>query len=190
MERFAVALGDTDIDFIEKIPGRFWGYGYLRSRSEKIVAAGLAAKGRTYYLPLMPRARLHHGTKVVSQVPMIAGYVFLCLNEDERAELKREEKRVVQIELLREAHCEKILIEELNALRQCELLALETPVLVNPGIRKGDRVLITSGTLKGLETEVLRRDGESGEAVIVNLPLLNTHVEYPISAEILEKITM
>lgn len=177
------------IDFIEKTPGRFWGYGYLRPRSEKVVAAKLAAKGVTYYLPLMPKARLHHGSKVISQVPMIAGYVFLCLDDDERTELKRVEEKFVQIELLREEYHEGVLIRELNALRQCELLAQEAPILVNPGIQKGDRVLIASGPLKGLETDVLRREDGSDDVVIVNLTLLNMRVEYPVSAEILKKIT-
>jgi len=182
--------GSTNINFIKKIPDRFWGYGYLRPRSEKTVAAKLAAGGMVHYLPLMPRVRLHHGTKVVSQVPMIAGYVFLCLDDEERSELKRVEEKFVQIELLRDPHSEKVLIAELNALRQCELLAREAPVLVNPGIQKGDRVLITSGPLKGLETDVLRREDGSDDVIIVNLTLLNTRVEYPVSAEMLKLITV
>jgi len=143
-----------------------------------------------YYLPLKLRARLHHGVRVVSMVPMIAGYVFLCLDDEERSELKRVEEKFVQIELLRDPYDEKILITELNALHQCELLAREAPVLVNPGIQRGDKVLITSGPLKGLETDVLRRKDGSDDVIIVNLTLLNTRVEYPVSAEILKLITV
>lgn len=189
MERIERQLGVADICFIKKMPGRFWGFGYLRPRSEKVVAANLAVKGIIHYLPLMPKARLHHGSKVISQVPMIAGYIFFCLDDDERTELKREEEKFVQIELLREEYHERILIHELNALRQCEILARDAPVLVNPGIRKGDRVRISSGPLRGLETDVLRREDGSDDVVIVNLTLLNTRVEYPVSAEMLKKIT-
>ncbi len=189
MEIFEFVERDTGIDFIGKIPGCFWGYGYLRPRSEKVVAARLAAMEVVHYLPLMPKARLHHGTKVVSMVPMVTGYIFLCTDDDARTSLKRMEEKFVQIELLREEYNETILIRELNALRQCELLAQEAPILVNPGVQKGDKVLITSGSLQGLETEVVRRDDGRDDVIIVNITILNRHVEYPVSAEILKKIT-
>ncbi len=183
-------LGGMVIGFIEKMPGRFWGYGYLRPRSEKTVAAKLAGAGMVYYLPLKPLARLHHGSRVVSLVPMIPGYVFVCLDDEERSELKRAEAKFVRIELLRDPYSETILVAELNALHQCELLSREAPVLVNPGIQRGDKVLITSGPLKGLETDVLRREDGSDDVIIVNLTLLNTRVEYPVSAEMLKRITV
>ena len=80
------------------------------------------------------------------------------------------------------------LIEELNALRRFELLAQKERVLINPGIQKGDRVLITEGPLKGLTTEVIRRNDEC-DSIVVNISILNRNIEYPVSAETLQKIT-
>lgn len=189
MEKYCIFTGKVFlVQFIRKIADRNWGFGYLRPRTEKKVALSLAGKEISHYLPLVPRARLHHGTKIITQVPLIAGYIFLSLNEDERNELKRMDDNFVQIELQRVELMENVLIEELNALHQIELLAQTEKVLVNPGIQKGDKVVITQGHLKNLETEVIRRDDET-DSIIINLTILNKNIEYPVSAERLKKIT-
>ncbi len=175
-------------EFIQKIPGRFWGYAYCHPRSEKTVAQALAAAGIPCYLPLMPKARLHHGSKVVSSVPMIPGYIFLAADDLERSDLKRREKRIVRIELLRDPCGEELLISELNVLRHFELIAQTEKVQVNPGLQTGDKVRIVSGELQGLETIVVRRDDDH-DAIVVNLTLLEQSVEYTVSAEMLKKIT-
>ena len=89
---------------------------------------------------------------------------------------------------MRDAQIENIFISELNALRKFELLAQTEKVLVQPGIRKGDRILITQGSLKGLETEVIRRDDDH-DSIVINITILNKSVEYPVSLEDLKKIT-
>lgn len=173
---------------IEKYSDRFWGFAYLRPRTEKKVAEILAGRDIPVYLPLISKARLHHGTKIVTQFPMIPGYIFLAAGDRERNELKRTEKNFVQIELLRDAPEEEILIRELNALRQFEILAQTGEVLINPGIQRGDKVLILQGPLKGLETEVVRRD-DTHNSIIINITILEKTVEYPISADELKKLT-
>ena len=174
--------------FVEKKTDRFWGYAYVRPRTEKKVAETLAGRDVPVYLPLVNRGRLHHGTKIVTPVPMIPGYIFLAAGDQERTELKRSERNFVQIELLRDAPEEDLLIRELNALHQFEILARTEEVLVNPGIQKGDKVLVTQGPLKGLETEVIRRD-DARNAIVVNITILEKTVEYPVSADELKKIT-
>ena len=106
----------------------------------------------------------------------------------ERSELRRREKHIVKLELLRDPLQEGRLLTDLQALRQCEELSKDAPILVKPEIVKGDTVQITSGPLKGLQTQVLRREGED-DTVIINLTMLNTHIAYPVSAETLKKIT-
>ncbi len=173
---------------IEKAPGRYWGFAYVRVHAEKKVQATLISMGIPQYLPTLPKARIHHSTKIVSDIPMIPGYIFLCASDNERTELRRREKRLVTVELLRNECQENAFVAELNALRQCEILAREEPVLVNPDIVPGDEVLITSGHLQGLKTTVRARDNEQ-DVIIVNLTILNKHVEYPVSAQTLQKIT-
>ena len=174
--------------FIEKTPDRYWGFAYLRPRTEKKVAEKLAGLNYPVYLPLVNKARLHHGTKVVTALPMIPGYIFLAAGDQERTELKKTVKEFVHIELLRDPHEEDTLIRELNALHQFEILAQSEEVLVNPGIQHGDKVLVTQGPLKGLETEVIRREDQKN-AIVINITILEKTVEYLVSADILKKIT-
>ena len=174
--------------FIEKQADRYWGFAYLRPRTEKKVAERLAGLNYPVYLPLVNKARLHHGTKVVTALPMIPSYIFLAAGDQERTELKKTVKEFVHIELLREPHEEDTLIRELNALHQFEILAQSEEVLVNPGIQRGDKVVVTQGPLKGLETEVVRRD-DARNAIIIHISILEKTVEYPVSADELKKIT-
>jgi len=173
---------------IEKYSDRFWGFAYVRPRTEKAVAKVLAGRDIPYYLPIVKKARLHHGTKIVTPFPMFPGYLFLAAGDLERTDLKRTEKNFVQIELIRDELNEQQLIRELNLLLKLELMAQDKEVLVNPGIMRGDKVLVTQGPLKGLETEVLRRD-DTHNAIIVSVTILERTVEYPISADELKKIT-
>lgn len=174
--------------FIEKQTERFWGFAYLRPRTEKKVAEKLAGLNYPVYLPLVNKARLHHGTKIVTPFPMIPGYIFLAASDFERTELKKHEKELVQIELLREKSEEETLIRELNALRQFEILAQTEEVLINPGIQHGDKVLVTQGPLKGLETEVIRREDQK-DAIVINITILEKTIEYLVSADMLRKLT-
>ena len=87
--------------FIEMTPDRCWGFAYLKPRTEKKVADHLVGLGIPSYLPLINKARLHHGTKIVTPIPMFPGYLFLAASDQERSELKRLEKSFVHIELLR-----------------------------------------------------------------------------------------
>jgi hypothetical protein len=123
-----------DFEEIGKIPERYWGYAYVKPRTEKKLKSALEARSIPCFLPLIPKARMHHATKVVSFLPMIPGYVFLSVTDEERRELKISEKHIVQIELLRESSSEKTFIEELNILKRCEILAQSEPVLINPEI--------------------------------------------------------
>ncbi len=174
--------------YIEKTADRYWGFAYLRPRTEKKVAEKLAGLNFPVYLPLVNKARLHHGTKIVTSFPMIPGYIFLAAGDLERTELKKHEKEFVQIELLREKSEEATLIRELNALRQFEILAQTEEVHVNPGIQHGDKVVITQGALKGLETEVIRREDQKN-AIVINITILEKTVEYLVPADMLKKLT-
>lgn len=173
---------------ILKKPDCFWGLAYVRPRTEKKLAEKLKNTGITCYLPTVPHAYMMHSTKVVTQIPMFPNYLFLCMDREAATELRYREKQIIRIDLQFEEHKEETLISELKALQKCELLAKHAPVLINPGIVTGDKVLIKSGTLKGLVTDVIRRD-DANNKIIVNVTLLDQHVEYSVSADELKKIT-
>ena len=177
----------NEVEF-RKIPERHWGYGHVRPRTEKKVKEKLDSFGIVSYLPLRPKARMHHSSKVISYLPMLPGYIFVCLSDAERHDLKIGEKNFVRIELIREEMKEALFLEELKVLRCCEELAKSEPVLINPDIVAGDEVEVHSGPLAGLKTYVIRRADET-DSIIINLTLLNIHAEFPVSAETLKKIT-
>lgn len=171
---------------ITKEEGRFWGYAYVKPRTEKKVQSALESRAIPNYLPTVAKARMHHSTKITTHHPMLPGYIFLCITDEERRELKTAEKQIVQIELLREEHLEEEFINELNILKRCEELAQTKPVVINPDIVAGDKVTIISGPLQGLETTVESRSSSS-DKVIINLMMLNVNITCPISAENLKK---
>ena len=151
------------------------------------MAETLKSLGILSYLPLAPKARLHHNVKVVTDVPMIAGYIFLCTDLMTATELRTREKSIVRVSLQTEEASERTLIHELNVLQKCEALARTRPVFINPQIVAGDKVTVVSGPFKDLETDVVRRD-DRHDAIIINLTMLGRHVEIPVSAADLRKI--
>ena len=173
---------------IVKQPECYWGFAYVHPRTEKKIAERLQNSGVRCYLPLVPHAYMMHRTKVVTQVPMFAGYLFLCVSREEATRIRYREKQIVRIELLFDELREAVLMKELKMLQQCEEQARTTPVFVNPGIAAGDEVLITGGSLKGLTTRVIRR-ADDQDMIVVNVTMLNQHLAFPVSAGDLKKIT-
>ena len=185
MEKFQIQV--DRIIIIEKKTNFLWGFAYLRPRTEKVIKEKLLSLGIIAYLPMIPKARIHHSTRIITDIPMIPSYIFLCINDMQRSELLRQEKHIVHIELCRENVVEDQLIRDLNLVQRCEIIARNEPIIVNPEIVVGDQVIITKGELKGLETTVCRRDDEHN-IIIINLTILNKHIEYPVSTEKLKKI--
>ena len=177
-----------EIDYLQEHPTNLWGFAYVHSRCEKRLYDTLAQAGIPCYLPTLAKARMHHGTKIVTRVPMFPGYLFLCTSLAKASELRRNDKGIVRIFLLQEKRAEQQLLAELQLLRRLEEEAKDEPVYVNPDIIAGDKVLITNGPMKGLEVDVVQRD-DSNDAIIVNLTILEQHVEWPLSAELLKKLT-
>ena len=179
--------------FMEKVEiikqaDTYWGIAYVRYRAEKKLTEKLYASGVVCYLPTVPHAYIMHNTKIITRIPMFPCYLFLRLNREEVTELRYREKQISRIELQFDEHREQLLMNELRALQQCEQMAQDMPVLINPGIVAGDKVLVKEGSLKGLVADVIRRNDEN-DSIIINVTMLNHHIEFPVSAEMLKKIT-
>ncbi len=165
-----------------------WGFAYVRYRAEKKIAERLQSAGITCYLPTVPHAYMVRSKKVITQIPMFPCYLFLQMNRERATELRYEEKQITRIDLQFDESREDVLIRELRELQRCELMAQNSPVYVNPGIRTGDKVVVTQGSLKGLVTDVIRRDDDNN-LIIINVTMIDQHLEFPISADELKKIT-
>lgn len=173
---------------IIKYVDSFWGFAYVRYKAEKKIAERLQNSGIICYLPTVPHAYMMHYTKIVTQIPMFPCYLFLCVSRETATELRYREKQISRINLQFDKLKEEVLISELRALQQCEIMAKQSPVYINPGIQAGDKVLVTNGPLKGLTTDVIRRDDDNN-MIIVNITMLEQHLEFPVSADLLRKIT-
>ncbi len=138
---------------ISRVAGRWW-LLHTKSRSEKATAWELLDARIDFFLPLMRVSRQYgrHRQEVV--LPLFAGYMFCaCATDEQRAALGGL-KRLASI--VNVADQEK-LKQELEQVRR----ALETPHQIDlfPGIRKGRRCRVLSGSLKGLEgVVIMRRD--------------------------------
>ena len=108
---------------------------------------------------------------------------------------KKHEKEFIQIELPRDKFEEETLIRKSNTLRQFEIIAQSEEAHVNPGIQHGDRIIVTQGPLKGLETEDIRCEDQKNAIVtnitiiVTNITILEKTIEYLVSADMLKKFT-
>lgn len=177
-----------DIVEVKKYEDKAWGFIYVAPRCEKKVADKLRGSGHICYLPTIPHAYMMHYTKVITQIAMFPSYLFVCLGREDATDLRYANKQIIKTQLLFDEERETVLIRELQALQKCEELAKREPILINPGIQKGDKILITKGELKGLETEVIHRD-DNHDSIIINITILDKNIEYSVPAGSLKKLT-
>ena len=95
-------------------------------------------------------------------VPLFPGYVFLCANEEQRAEAFRT-KCVVRII---EAPDKSELIFDLRQVQQ--LIASDAPLSPEARLVRGMKVRIRSGPFAGIEGSVIKRRGKDMLLVAVN----------------------
>lgn len=177
-----------DIVEIKKYEDKTWGFIYVAPRCEKKVAEKIKGSRHICYLPTVPHAYMMHYTKVVTQIPMFPSYLFVCLGREDATDLRYANKQILKTQLLFDKEREDVFIRELQALQKVEELAKNKPILINPGIQKGDKILITKGELKGLETDVIHRD-DNNNSIIINITILDKNIEYSVPAGDLKKLT-
>ena len=113
---------------------------------------------------------------------MFPGYVFACPNLEEETVIRRN-KTVWNLKKLTELE-EETLLKDLQAVRRCEKQSAECKLVVNPGLHPGDMVRIKSGTLKGQEAIVVRRENEL--TISINLFFFGRHIQMCWAADDLE----
>lgn len=157
-----------------------WFVAHTRPRCEKKVVEFCTEFGWIHFLPLYRSVRSYPGKKVVFKKPLFQGYVFLHLAEDSLSAI-RQNRHVAK--LLEPADQEEF-AAQLNDIR----LAVESEreVRLAPHIIEGQRVQIRSGPLRGLEAEVLRRQGIT--EVILRLDFIGQAAAVKVEADELEPL--
>jgi len=157
-----------------------WYVAHVRPRCEK----KLVEHGNIYNfsttLPTYSSTKKYRGKVVTFQKPFFPGYVFLQLNRKTR-EAAIQSNYVAN---MLEVHDQKEFREQLSDI----LFALEQKVdiRVEPKIGKGNRVIIKSGSLQGLEGWVEDRFGMT--TVLLRLDFISQAAAIQVGADILELI--
>ncbi len=157
-----------------------WWVVHTKSRQEKALLADLGKLNIGCYLPLVSVKRRYGGRTFRLQLPLFPSYLFMCGNEDHRyATLMTHRAAAV----IRVADQERLKYE----LRQIfRVTTGEDPVDLYPGLRRGRRCRVVSGSLAGLEGIVLRRRGAC--RVYVGVQALGQSAELEIDPSLLEVI--
>lgn len=59
-----------------------WWFATLKSRAEKAAAKELASKGESFFLPVIIIEKITNGRKVICNLPLYPGYIFVAGDED------------------------------------------------------------------------------------------------------------
>lgn len=155
-----------------------WFVAHTRPRCEKKLVEYCAREGFPTTLPCYDAAHKYRGKTVVFRKPLFPGYVFLKLQQEQRA-------KVYQSDYL--ANLLDVPDQETFARQLEEILsALDTKLEIRlcPVIGKGTRVKILRGPLRGMEAWVEERFGMS--TVLLRLEFIGQAAAVKVDATDLE----
>ncbi len=158
--------GESDDD-----PDSSWWVLYTKSRQEKAVARHLWSRQVAFYLPLVKRTLVYGSRRVVSHMPLFAGYVFMHGTWEARL-VSLASNRLSRILEVKDG---AQLREDLARIR-C-LIASNAPLTPESRLVPGKRVRVRRGPLEGLEGTMLRRHGRTRIVVAVNFIQQGASVE-------------
>jgi transcription antitermination factor NusG len=172
-------IDSLDTLFLPESPG-LWHLIHTRSRQEKALAETLDARGIRYFLPLMTHHRTYGTRKAQVEVPMFPGYLFLKGSLEEAYEADRTD-RVAQIIPV---HDQGKLAWELRNLARA--MIEKVPLDPFPFLKRGVRVEVRSGPLKGLQGVVEIRGKR--DRLVLQVEALGQATSLEIDAELLQPI--
>lgn len=170
---------DEIMGILHGFPDRHWCLVQTRPRNEKWTFRALVAEQKIVYLPLLTKVEMHNRSRRETLLPMFPGYLFSCLDRDERSAVDSN-RCVWRVQALSEAD-EESLIRDLKIVRLCELQSAEHELVINPGLQVGDMVRIRSGAFRGQDAIVIRR--VDALSVIINLDFLGRSVDMRWNAD-------
>jgi transcription antitermination factor NusG len=159
-----------------------WKVIYTASRQEKKVAALLDRFGIVYYLPLVKKLRLWSDRKKWVEMPLFNGYVFVRPEPNMRDKVLEIPGVVKYLKYngsdSQVSNSELIIIQDL--LTHGYHMEATAPNL----LRKGEKVRIDQGPLKGIEAEVLK-DADGNSNVLIAFETISQVVKVSVPKEIL-----
>jgi len=175
---------DTMTDSIVA-PVRWWAL-HTKSRFEQKVHTGLCGKSLEAFLPKIQVMSRRKDRRKKIMVPLIPGYVFV------RSALEPEEyHRIIQtVGVVRMVAFKgkPVPADEQEISSLMILNGTDRTVQNRSYMRKGDRVMIMEGPLKGLQGFYVRHKGKN-DLVVVSVELLQRSLEVEIEGWSLERIS-
>lgn len=134
-------------------PEKRWYAIYTRAQHEKQVAAQLAGRPLECFLPLYESMRRWKDRRVLLNLPLFPGYVFVHLNLPDRLKVLQTPGVVTLVEFA--GVPSPVPDADIEALQSC--LARGARMQPHPYLSVGRRVSVRSGPLAGLEGILVRR---------------------------------
>ncbi|MDP9174152.1 MAG: hypothetical protein M3O30_09845 [Planctomycetota bacterium] len=157
-----------------------WFVLHTRSRQEKVVANELLALGVDFFLPLMMHVRYYGSRKLKVELPLFASYVFVRGAPSQIYSIDRAKRLVgiIQVPIQRQLNWE---------LKNLHLALLNRVALIPyPMLKKGARVEVRSGPLRGLQG-LIEGQGPASRLVL-QVDMLGRAVSLEIDASLLDLI--
>lgn len=159
-----------------------WHALYVNSRAEKKVMETLVSKGIEAYLPLVKTMKQWSDRKKWVEFPLMNGYVFVKIASSEKEKVLQTKGVVSFVR-----HCgeiAKIREHEITQLKQLVDLGYQMEVgSINRVYKEGDKIKVTSGTLKNLEGFVIEQ--KEGRYIEVVLETIGQSIKVKLPQEIL-----
>ena len=159
-----------------------WHALYVASRQEKKVGELLSEKGIEAYVPLIKTMRQWSDRKKLVELPLMNGYVFVCINptQNDAVLQTRGVVNFVRIE-------KKIAVVrdyEIESLKQLIELGYQIEINSKPNkYKEGDKIKITSGALKGIEGFITHKG--NGRILEITLESIKQTIKVKLPEEIL-----
>src|SRR5688572_10584611 len=152
-----------------------------RTRQERILAADLRARSIGCFLPMRQQERMYGASRIMVQLPLFPGYLFLRGTLEEAYWADRT-KRVAQIIQVAD---QKLLDRELSNLAQI-LAAADWRLDPYPYLKAGVHVEVVSGPLRGVRGIV--EDRTRLHRLVLQISALGQAVSVELDAAIVEPI--
>jgi transcription antitermination factor NusG len=160
--------------------GARWYAAYTSANHEKKVAEQLIAREVDYFLPLYSSVRKWKDRRVVLQLPLFPGYVFVRIALEERIRVQQVPGVACLVGF--SGRPAPLPDEQIEALRNG--LASGVGAKPHPYLTEGRRVRVKSGPFCGMQGIVLRRKGNF--RVVVSMELIQRSVAVDADAADLE----
>jgi transcription antitermination factor NusG len=154
-----------------------WHAVYIRSRSEKKVLIELVFQGIEAYLPLQRKLRQWSDRKKWVEVPLISGYIFVCITRKEYDKVLRTNGVVTYVRFEgKAAVIPDVQIEYIKKMLSHSGISIEVS---SQQFIPGDKVEVTVGPLIGLTGTLVSFKGKKRVAVQIEQLNLSLMVDLP-----------